>query len=84
MGLALESVLRCSTLPLAPPTPSTCSMQQGLPLWHCTMVYSMPSNGQQPRDHAGHGQATTEQTYPRSSAGPVALLAPKAPYHAAV
>ena len=35
----------------------------GLPhLQHYTMVYSMRSHQQQPRDRTGHGQATTEQT----------------------
>ena len=37
-------------------------MQQGLPLQHYTMVYSMRSNRQQPRECTGPGQATTEQT----------------------
>ena len=37
-------------------------MWQGLPRQHYTMVYSMRCNQQQPRDCAGHGQATTEQT----------------------
>ena len=33
-----------------------------LPRQHYTMVYSMRANQQMPRDRAGHGQATTEQT----------------------
>ena len=53
-------------------------MWQGLPLQHYTMVYSMRSNQQRPRDRAGHGQATVEQTYPRSAAEPEAS---KVPYH---
>ena len=37
-------------------------MQQGLPLQHYSMVYSMRSNWEQPCEHTGHGHATTEKT----------------------
>ena len=37
-------------------------IQQGLPLQHYTMVYSMRSNQQQPRERTRHGQATIKQT----------------------
>ena len=37
-------------------------LQQSLPLQHHTMVYNMRSNQQQPCEHPGHGQATSEPT----------------------
>ena len=53
-------------------------MWQGLPLQHYTVGYSMRPNQQLPRARAEHGQATTEQTSPRSAAEPLVLSAPKA------
>ena len=45
------------------------------------LVYSMRSNRQEPRERTGHGQAITEQTWPRSAMEPLVLSAPKAPFH---
>ena len=51
------------------------------PLQHHIMVYSMQPNLELPPSSREHGQATTEQTSPRSAVEPPALSAPKALYH---
>ena len=53
-----QAIHRLARVNGRPPFP----MQQGLPLQHYTMVYSMQPNRQQPRERTGHGEATTEQT----------------------